>query len=293
MRKQFVLSVEKTLAENPKTVLMLGDISVFAFRNSFKKYPNRVYNIGILEQSMISLSAGLASLGFIPIVHTIAPFLVERAYEQLKIDFGYQELAGKFITIGASYDYPALGPTHECPADINLLSNIPNMQIIVPGTAKEFAQLFQQTYNNNKSTYYRLSDYKNTIEQKVQFKKANIVKKGKKATVIVVGPLLDKVIEATKNLSVTILYYTTVLPFDSKTLIENNNQNKILICQPFYSGILTTLVASAFNNQKIMINEISIPKKFSNHYGTGKDQEINAGFTETNIRSKVKKIINE
>ena len=65
----------------------------------FKKYPKRIYNIGILEQSMISLAAGLSNEGLRPIVHTIAPFIVSRALEQLKIDFGYKSLSILIIEI--------------------------------------------------------------------------------------------------------------------------------------------------------------------------------------------------
>ena len=91
---------------------------------------------------MISMAAGLSNEGLKPIVHTIAPFIVNRAYEQLKIDFGYNKLNGNFVSIGASYDYASLGCTHHCPEDINLMYNIPNMQIVVPGSSEEFDALF-------------------------------------------------------------------------------------------------------------------------------------------------------
>jgi transketolase len=109
MRKQFTKTITKFLIKNNKIILLLGDIGVFGFKNLLKKYPARALNIGILEQSTISFAAGLSKSGFIPIVHTIAPFIVARAFEQLKIDFGYQKLKGNFITIGSSYDYASLG----------------------------------------------------------------------------------------------------------------------------------------------------------------------------------------
>ena len=108
MRKQFVKTVENILNADDKSVLLLGDIGVFGFRNAFKDHPTRTYNIGILEQSTIGLAAGLSKTGLIPFVHTIAPFIVERSLEQLKIDFGYQNLNGNFISVGASYDYSTL-----------------------------------------------------------------------------------------------------------------------------------------------------------------------------------------
>ena len=189
MRKQFVKTVEKILDENNKSILLLGDIGVFGFRNSLKNYPDRAYNIGILEQSTISLAAGLSKTDLIPIVHTIAPFMVERAYEQLKVDFGYQNLNGNFVSIGSSYDYASLGPTHHCPGDVPILLQIPNMQIIIPGNSKEFDILFNQSYDNCSPTYFRLSEYENLYEVDITFGKANLIKNGKKATIICFGNL--------------------------------------------------------------------------------------------------------
>ena len=101
MRRQFTKTISQIFKEDKKTTMLLGDIGVFSFRDLFKKYPKRIYNIGILEQSMISLAAGLSNEGLKPIVHTIAPFIVSRALEQLKIDFGYNKLNGNFVSIGA------------------------------------------------------------------------------------------------------------------------------------------------------------------------------------------------
>jgi transketolase len=97
MRKQFVKSMKEILYGDIDSVLLLGDIGVFGFRDELKNIPNRAYNIGILEQATVSLAAGMARGGMIPFIHTIAPFMVERALEQIKVDFGYQELNGNFV----------------------------------------------------------------------------------------------------------------------------------------------------------------------------------------------------
>ena len=128
MRKQFVSTFESLIKKDKKLSLLLCDIGVFGFRNSIAKYPNRVMNIGILEQSTIGVAAGMSRSGLIPVIHTIAPFLVERAFEQIKIDFGYQDIGCNLVSVGASYDYASLGCTHHCPADVALLKNIPVTQ---------------------------------------------------------------------------------------------------------------------------------------------------------------------
>ena len=86
MRKIFAEIVSELLSMDEKVVAILGDIGVHSFRESFIKFPDRVINIGILEQSMIGVAAGLSKGGMIPIVHSIAPFVIERPFEQIKID---------------------------------------------------------------------------------------------------------------------------------------------------------------------------------------------------------------
>lgn len=292
MRKQLIKTVENILAKDDKTTLLLGDIGVFGFRNSFKNYPDRVYNIGILEQSTISLASGMAITGLIPIVHTIAPFLVERALEQLKIDFGYQGLGGNFVSIGASYDYAALGCTHHCPADVSLLLTIPNMEIIVPGTSDEFDQLFSNTYNNGNPTYYRLSEYENNTSNKVSYGKGNIIKLGSRATIICVGNMLTNVVEATKDLDVTILYYTTLNPFDSDLLLNNYVYDKpIIVVEPFYEGSINYKISKTLEGIKHKLINIGIPHKFLRNYGTKLEHDKQLGLDTIGIKTKIEECL--
>ncbi len=292
MRKQFVKTLEDIIEQNDKTILLLGDIGVFGFRVALEKHPDRVYNIGILEQSTVGLAAGLAMTGFIPTVHTIAPFLVERSYEQLKLDFCYQKLGGNFISVGGSYDYAALGCTHHCPGDVAILKNLPGMEIVVPGNANEFDLLFRQSYANGHPTYFRLSERNNAENFNVKFGQATIVKKGKQATVIAVGPILNQVLAAVENSDVTVLYYTTVSPFDSETLKHNSESGKILLCEPYFSGALIPDIVSALQGKHLMIDSIGVPNEFLNKYGKAEEHDEYIGLTAKNINKKLTDLIN-
>jgi transketolase len=150
MRDRMGAVVSDLLETDPKTALVLADISTDYFTRQFQKYPYRVVNVGIMEQTMLSLAAGLALEGFHPIVHSITPFVVERPFEQIKDDFCYQGLGGTLISVGASYDYGKVGMTHHGSADIPILKILPRMQCCVPGTADEFETLLRQTYNNGR-----------------------------------------------------------------------------------------------------------------------------------------------
>ena len=160
MRKQFVLTTEDVMAKDERLVVLLGDISVFGFRNAFQQFPGRIHNIGICEQAMTSVAAGLSKEGLVPVIHSIAPFVVERCFEQIKVDFCYQKLGGNIVSVGGSYDYAALGCTHHCPGDVAILHALPGMEIVVPGAPQEYDQLFRTAYANGQPTYFRLSERK-------------------------------------------------------------------------------------------------------------------------------------
>jgi len=293
MRNQFTKTVTEVFNKNKKIFLILGDIGVFGFQNLLEKKPIRALNIGILEQATISFAAGLSKIGFVPIVHTIATFMVNRAFEQLKLDFGYQKLNGNFISVGASYDYAALGCSHHCPEDINLMKNIPTMQIVVPGNAVEFNQLFNQSYKKKLPKYFRLSSEENKLNLNVKFGKANILNQGKKITVIAIGPVLNFIYEECIKMNLNLIYYTTIRPFDYNILKKiKNKTEKIIIIEPFYEGSITNNLINFFNNKKLQIESISIPYNFLNNYGVKNEHDEKLGFNKKNFITKVKKLIN-
>lgn len=293
MRKQFPKTVETLMSQNERLVVLLGDIGVFGFRNIFSDYPDRIYNIGILEQSTIGVAAGLALEGMIPVVHTIAPFIVERSLEQLKLDFGYQQLGGNFVSVGASYDYAALGCTHHCPADVSILKSIPEMEIVLPGTAEEFDCLFNQVYDDGRPTYFRLSEQSNKESHVVKFGEAEVIKKGGRATVLAIGNMLSRVIIACQELDVTILYYTTLSPFDSKTLISNCQSNKVIVCEPCYSGAISHDIMCSFSGQPISLLSIGVPRHFLRKYGNVIEHDTALGLDINGIRDKINKFISD
>ena len=291
MRSQLVNTVSKIIESDEKAVLLLGDIGVFAFRDLLKEYPLRAHNIGILEQSTIGLAAGLSIAGHFPIVHTIAPFLVERAYEQIKIDLGYQELGSNLVSVGGSYDYAGLGCTHHCPADVGILNKIPGLEIVVPGHKSEFNTLLLSNYNNSKTTYYRLSENSNDEEYQVEFGKNLKIKEGRDLTIIAVGPMLKTVLEASKGLDVSIIYCTTVKPFDVDSI--KGISPKILIAEPYYSGPILRNIEQSLGGLNGNFSCIGVPDEFIRKYGDKESIDTLLGLDKEGIRKKIISKINE
>ncbi len=293
MREQMVQTIESLLAQDERLVLLLADVSRSLFKHAFRDHPQRALNLGILEQTMTSVAAGLALEGFIPVLHTIAPFLVERPFEQLKDDFCYQRLGGNFISIGASYDYSGEGMTHQGSGDVQILKSLPGMQIVVPGTAKEFDNLFRESYANSSPTYFRLSTKTNTVDSPVEFGKLTVLKQGYSATVIAIGPMLTPVLSAVEDMDVTVLYCTTVAPFDASTLRQATQSSNIVVVEPYYSGVLVPDISLAMQHIPTRIESIGVPHELLTHYGTPEQHDEALGLTPHHIRTRIQRFLGE
>ena len=92
LRQEFADTMVEVGLKDPKLVVMVGDISHGILKPYAQACPKRYYNIGICEPTIVSMAAGLNHSGLVPVVHTIAPFITERSYEQIKLGFGYQKL---------------------------------------------------------------------------------------------------------------------------------------------------------------------------------------------------------
>ena len=291
MRQQMVTTLEELIVADERIVVLLADISYSLFNKDSAILSERILNLGILEQTVVSAAAGLALEGFIPVVHSFAPFLVERPFEQLKDDFCYQQLGGNFISSGASYDYSVEGMTHHGPGDVQILRSLPGMQIVVPGTASEFDSLFREAYANGSPTYYRLSVKNNSVTYPVRFGELIVVRRGKQATVIAVGPMLSAVLSAVEEMDVTVLYCTTVAPFDGETLRDSSKSGNIVIVEPYYEGVLVPDVSKAMRNVPIRVETIGVPHKVLLRYGHPEQHDEELGLTPQGIRHRIQQFL--
>jgi transketolase len=290
MRKQFPLTIFDMMSQNSKIFVLLGDIGVFSFYNVRNTYPDRIINVGIMEQTMVGVASGLAINGYLPVVHTIASFLVERAYEQLKVDFGYQKLSGIFVSVGGSYDYSKLGATHHSPADVNLIYNIPGFIILIPGNSSELEILLKSIQSTTSPVYVRLSERENSQKFPINLKGLFVIRKGTLATIIVVGNMLDKVLPDFMEYDVNILYCTTVSPFDFSTLNMHHRNQKIIIIEPYYSGTILNQISSYIAFSKVL--SIAVPRDFIHSYGTIEYIDVLIGLDRSTIAYKIKEFIN-
>jgi transketolase len=227
----------------------------------------------------------------IPIVHTIAPFLAERSLEQIKLDFGYQALGGIFVTVGASYDYAALGCSHHCPGDVQVMTSIPGLAVMVPGSAAEFDQLLCASYASGQPSYFRLSEVEHGQATVVRPGQATLIRRGDAATVVAVGPTLAPVLEAVGDADVTVLYVATVAPFDGAALRDHRSSAKVLLVEPYYRGGLAGEITQALWPRPVLLRSLGVPRQFLRAYGSRSEHDQTIGLTPDAIAVELRLLL--
>ena len=291
MRKVFNEIASEIIKSNNKSALILGDIGVYGFREVLVNHPKQVYNIGILEQTMVSISAGLASEGIIPIIHTIAPFMVERALEQIKVDFGYQNLPGNFVSVGASFDYSKLGCTHHCPADINILSNIAGIDLFIPGHHNEFKSQFINHWDSGRRNYFRLSENENKDSINLELGEIKRIKNGVKGIIIVMGPFLEQTLLGLDDLDIEIHYVNSISSIKQMQIESMFSSKKVVIIEPYYSGALLIKLINQLSMNGCEILQIGIPVAFLQSYGSYQEQLISLNLDPNSLKKRVETFI--
>ena len=287
MRREFAKLCLETVKDDSKSVVMIGDISHFLLRETEEVAPDRFYNIGICEQSMVGMASGMAIEGMRPIIHTIAPFLVERAFEQIKNDIGYQNTEVTIVTVGGTYDYSDLGCTHHCYGDIAMMRLIPNMQVFEPSTPQEFRTLFEKTWGNGLPKYFRLSKEQHSRDFDVEPEVMEVVRESKDDRwVFVSGHVLDDVLESP---NVGVIYAPTLSSITKESHLNISkiikNAKKIYSVENHFTiGGLGDFVSETFN---VVVNRIGLERKFLTNYGNFSNLRRDAGMDRQSIIQKL------
>lgn len=292
MRRAFLKRAAEMVRNEKDTVFLTVDMGMWALRDELLEFPDRCMNAGIYEDGLLGMAAGMAARGLVPSVFGIQPYLIERALEQIKMDLAYQKTGVNVIGTGAAVDYSKYGYSHYCAEDVQLIKMIPGCEFAAPGTAREFLKLFNQSYRNGRPTFFRLSDYPNKeYDMDVVFGRANVIQKGSRAVVIAVSVMLDKVMSVCQDRDVTVLYYSTLEPFDSAALAMNNPCDKILAVEPEYEGSLLYDIHKALPGRALKIEHVGFPREIFRNYGTYDEKLAYYGLTEEGIEKKLCSLI--
>ena len=155
MRRTFGKILTNLARKDKKIILIVGDIGYGIFDGFRKEHPDRFFNLGICEQSIIGMAAGAALQGLKPWVYTITPFLIERPFEQVKLDIDQQRANVNLVGFA---DYPTLGPTHSELDAKKLMSLMKNIKSFYTKNGSETEKLVKKTYKINGPTFISLKN---------------------------------------------------------------------------------------------------------------------------------------
>ncbi|HKR51314.1 MAG TPA: transketolase [Pseudonocardiaceae bacterium] len=291
MRTRFVDTVTELLDQQPTTALVLADISADLFTEQAQRHPDRVLNVGIRESLMISVGGGLALTGLRPIIHTYAPFLIERSFEQIKLDLTHQGMSAVLVSVGASYDWTEGGRTHQSPGDVALLDSLPDWTVHVPGHPDEVPPLLQTAVRRDSPVYLRLSNRSNTAPRPTALdRRLDVVRRGGRALVLAVGPMLDPVLAATADLDVTVAYTNTVRPLDLDSLRDLAADTVILV-EPYLAATSTRLIDEALADRPHRILALGVDRAEHRRYGTPDQHDVLHGLDAPGLHRSISKFL--
>jgi len=267
MRERFYELTREALDENDRVAVVTAQIG----NDAIGEHP-RHFDVGIREQLMIGVAAGLSLEGYRPVAHSYTPFLVERPWEFLKLDLGHNDLGAVLVSIGASYDAARAGRTHQAPEDVALVAALPGWTIHVPGHVDEADRLFRQALGGDGRTYLRLSE--ETNHARVDPGWLKVLRRGSAGAplVVAVGPTLTPVLEATSDRDVTVAYIATVRPFPHEELRDAlADGTDVVLVEPYQAGTSAAEIAVALRDRPHRLLALGVSNAEVRRYGTGEE----------------------
>jgi transketolase len=266
-RDAFVAVLERLAAENPKIVAVCNDSVGSSKLNGFKaKFPERLVNVGIAEQNMVGVGAGLANGGLLPFVCGAACFLTGRSLEQIKADIAYSNANVKLIGISSGMAYGELGPTHHSIEDFAWIRVLPNLPVIAPCDSVETAAAVEWAANYPGPVFLRLSrvGVPDLLPAGHRFEmgKANLLRDGDAVTLIANGTLTHRMMKAAdllaaQGIQARVLNMATVRPIDVAAVVAAAQDTGAILTAEEHStfGGLGSAIA------EVVVAEAPVPMK--------------------------------
>jgi transketolase len=291
MREAFYTETRTLLDRDPRTALVLADISAAALDATAQAHPDRVLNVGIREQLMVSVAGGLALTGLRPIAHSYAPFLIERAWEQIKLDLSHQGVGAILVSVGASYDASSSGRTHHSPGDVALLDTLDGWTVHVPGHAAEVGSMLRTAAEGDGGVYIRLSGRGNRTPYRDATRLVP-VRDGDHGVVLAIGPMLEPVLAATAGLDVAVAYTHTPRPFDAAGLVAqvgrvDGRAVSVVLVEPYLEGTSAHSVSAALTGVPHRLLSLGVGRLDLHRYGTPEDHDAAHGLDPASLRARI------
>ncbi len=292
--------------KNPDVVALTADLADSTRVKGFAdKFPDRFFQVGVAEQGLVTIAAGMAEAGKIPFASTYAVFSPGRTWEQIKVTAAINNVPVKIVGAHAGFGASMYGATHESLEDIALMRVIPNMVVISPCDYEEAKKATMAAGLNGKPTYLRLSRHDSPVltkpEDSFEVGKANVLHEDKnpKVTIVGTGPILSEALYAAKELEeggvgVVVINLHTIKPIDEQTLVRFAKITGAVVTveeHQVIGGMGSAVAEVLAKNFPVPIEFIGVRDSFGESSKTPDELWKKFGLKKENIIEAAKKVI--
>ena len=281
MRTAFIETLTHTAKQDPRVMLLVGDLGFGVVTDFAECLPDQFVNVGVAEQNMAGIATGLALSGKIVFTYSIANFPILRCLEQLRNDVCYHQANVVSVSIGCGFSYGALGMTHHGTEDIGIMRTLPYMTTIAPGDPIETQAATAEAAKGIGPVFLRLGRAGEPVvhnhEVCWELGKAITVNEGSDITLISTGSMLKTTVDAAaalseKGIKARVLSMHTLKPIDKKAILDAAHETGGILTIEEHShigglgGAVAEIIAEEAE-EKVCFKRIALPSEFSKHVG--------------------------
>lgn len=289
-------------AADPRIVAVANDSVGSSNLKEFKRrFPDRLVNVGIAEQNLVGVSAGLASAGKIPFTCGASCFLTGRALEQIKVDLGYSRHNVKLCGMSSGMAYGELGPTHHSIEDLAWTRAIANLTVIVPADPGETAQAVRAAAAMDGPVFLRVSRMPvpavHAADARFEIGRAVLLRDGSDVTIVAAGVTVSRALEAAgmleaDGISAAVLNLSTIRPIDRDSIVAAAERGPIVTVEEHtvYGGLGSAVAEVVVTTHPVRMRLLGVPGVFA---PTGSTEFLlqHFGLTPEGIRDAARSLV--
>ena len=275
MRKVLAAELENLMTKNDKIVLINADLAKAAgLSGLYSKFPNRCFNVGVAEQNMASIAAGLSSYGFIPFIFTFTPFATRRICDQIAVSICYAKQNVKIFGLDPGIVATSNGGTHMSFEDVGIIRSMPKTTIFEPCDGIELSKSLHQIVDYPYPIYVRMGRKQSSevLDENYEFDllKSYVIKEGSDISIFCSGIMVEESLKSyeilkKQGISAEIINVHTVKPLDTVTVLNSlKKTNKAIVAENHnrYGGLFSAISEFASENYPVRIKCVAINDEF-------------------------------
>lgn len=299
MRQALSDGLVRAAQNNSKVILLTGDHGYALFDEFRKRFPDQYLNAGIAEQNMVGMAAGLARVGYFPIVYGLSAFIPIRVLEQMKLDICHDNLPVIFLGDGAGFVYSSLGTSHQSTEDIAATRAIPNLTIYSPADRFEMSAVIDLALDSKLPAYIRIgkSDVGDVHSQEIVLSSDAITvlqKNEAKISFIATGSMVSLATKLAKEFDASVYSAPIIKPFNRQRFLELTSQSDLVITfeeHSVYGGLGGMIAEILSESHPIKLLRIGVEDSFSRHCGSYQYLLQEHGLNIGSVRVKIQNFL--